>query len=96
MKALANNREIIFPYYYFLNIVFFYQLFLLYLPIAEKFLVLFFSNLRSYETRFFYPRKVPNDVVAWILHVQKIDMLLLLVTDSAAEEGLVYSRCRIR
>jgi len=48
MEASVNNKEIIFHYFFF---TVFYWLFLLYLPVAEKLLVLFPSNLRTHETR---------------------------------------------
>ena len=57
------NREIFsaISFYYF----FFYWLFLLYLPITEKLLVLIRSNLRSHETRqVLDPRKMTKAVVA--------------------------------
>ena len=64
----VNNREIIFHSSFFLFYYFFLLAFLLYLPIAEKFLVFFPINLRAHETRYiFYPCKVAKVVVVWIL-----------------------------
>jgi len=55
IKASVNNIEIIFHYFFllfFFKYCFFYKFFLLYLPIAEKkLLVLVSNNLRTYETR---------------------------------------------
>ena len=60
-----NNREIIFHYFFF---TVFYWLFLLYLPIAEKVLVLFPSNLRTHEMRQVLDTcKMVKVVVVWIL-----------------------------
>ena len=48
---------------------------------------LFFFLLSAHETRqILVPRKVA--VVAWILHVQEIDMLVLLVTGEPQRKNL--------
>ena len=65
METPVNKKIFLslFLFIVFLNIVF-YQLFLLYLPVTEKLLVLFSSKLRSHETRqILDPRKVAKVVV---------------------------------
>jgi len=49
-----------------------------------------FAQLRARRDRFFYQREMTHIVISRILHVQQIDMLLLLVIGEPYRENLLF------
>ena len=85
-----NNREIIFQYFLFTAFVLVFLIILI--DRRKKFLDLFATNLRAHETGFFIP---PCSTPSLCESCMYSLLTCLPSRHWLAEEGLIYSRCRI-